>query len=82
MYLAYNAPHSPLQHPPSYSDFNDYPEISDRSVYAEMVTHLDNGIGRLMDSLEEQGILEETIVIFSSDNGGSLRLGANNGDFA
>ena len=80
MYLAYNAPHSPLQHPPNYSGLNDYPEISDRSVYAEMVTHVDEGIGRLMDRLEEQGILEETIVIFSSDNGGSLGLGASNGD--
>ena len=80
MYLAYNAPHSPLQHPPNYSGLNDYPEISDRSVYAEMVTHVDEGIGRLMDGLEEQGILEETIVIFSSDNGGSLGLGASNGD--
>jgi len=79
MWLAYNAPHSPLQHPPTYSDLNNYPEISDRSVYAEMVTHLDGGIGRVLDTLEAQGILEETIVIFSSDNGGVPGLGASNG---
>ena len=80
MWLAYNAPHSPLQHPPSYSELNSYPEIIDRSVYAEMVTHVDAGIGRVMESLKQQGILEETIVIFSSDNGGALGLGANNGN--
>lgn len=80
MWLSYNAPHSPLQHPPSYSELNNYPEITDRSVFAEMVTHVDSDIGRVMDSLKEQGILEDTIVIFSSDNGGALGLGASNGD--
>jgi len=80
LYLAYNAPHSPLQHPPDYSGLNNFPEVSDRSVYAEMVTHMDANIGSIVASLEEQGILEETIVVFSSDNGGALGLGANNGD--
>lgn len=80
MYLSYNAPHAPLQHVPEYSGLNDYPEISDRSVYAEMVTHMDMNIGRVMDSLNANGILEDTIVIFSSDNGGARRLGADNGD--
>lgn len=80
LYLAYNAPHSPLQHPPEYSGLNDYPETSDRSVYAEMMTHMDAGIGRVLDSLQEQGIDENTIVIFSGDNGGALSFGASNGD--
>ena len=80
MYLAYNSPHSPLQHVPVYSGLNNYPEISDRSVYAEMVTHLDAGIGRVLNSLEEQGIADNTIVIFSGDNGGALNLGASNGE--
>lgn len=80
LYLAYNAPHSPLQHPPEYSDLNDYPEISDRSVYAEMMTQMDAGIGRVLSALEEQGIDENTLVIFSGDNGGALNLGASNGE--
>ncbi len=80
LYLAYNAPHSPLQHPPSYSGLNSYPETSDRSVYAEMMTHMDAAIGRVLGALEEQGILENTIVVFSGDNGGALNLGASNGD--
>jgi arylsulfatase A-like enzyme len=80
MWLSYNAPHSPLQHPPSYSGLNHYPETSDRSVYAEMVTYVDAAIGRVMAELKQQGILENTIVIFSSDNGGAPQLGASNGD--
>lgn len=80
MYLAYNAPHSPIQHPPSYSGLNNYSEITDRSVYAEMVTHMDSGIGHVMQSLDDNNMLEDTIVIFSSDNGGAPHLGANNGE--
>lgn len=80
LYLAYNAPHSPLQHPPSYSGLNHYPEVSDRSVYAEMMTHMDTAIGRVLDTLEQEGILENTLVVFSGDNGGALNLGASNGE--
>ncbi|MCL4127311.1 UNVERIFIED_CONTAM: hypothetical protein GTU68_059404 [Idotea baltica] len=80
MYLAYNAPHSPIQHPPSYSGLNNFDEVTNRSVYAEMVTHMDAGIGQIMQSLKDQQLLENTIVIFSSDNGGAIHLGANNGE--
>lgn len=80
MYLAYNAPHSPIQHVPEYSGLNEYPEISNRSVYAEMVTHLDAGIGSVISALESQGILDNTIVVFSSDNGGAGSFGADNGE--
>lgn len=80
MYLAYNAPHSPIQHPPVYSGLNNYSGITDRSVYAEMVTHMDGGIGRVMNELKKKGIAENTIVIFSSDNGGAGPLGGSNGD--
>jgi len=80
MYLAYNAPHSPIQHPPVYSGLNDYPEVTNRSVYAEMVTHMDAGIGRIIERLRQRDMLENTIVIFSSDNGGAPPLGGDNGD--
>lgn len=80
LYLAYNAPHSPLQFTPSDSGLNQYPETSDRSVYAEMVTHMDAGIGRVLDAVAQKEILEETIIIFSGDNGGAIPLGGNNGN--
>jgi len=80
MYLSYNAPHSPIQHPPVYSGLNSYPEITNRSVYAEMVTHMDAGIGRIVQSLGDNSMLENTIIIFSSDNGGAAHFGASNGE--
>ena len=79
LYLSYNAPHSPLQYTPSDSGLNDDVEAGDRKVYAEMVTQMDQGVGELIGVLRAQGILENTIVVFSSDNGGAIRLGANNG---
>ena len=78
LYLAYNAPHSPLQSVPTNSGLNESVEAGNRFVYAEMVTQLDQGIGEVINALESEGILENTIVIFSSDNGGSTGLGASN----
>mgnify|MGYP006412321349 FL=1 len=80
LYLTYNAPHSPLQNIPTQTGLNEGLEAGHRFVYGEMVTQLDDGIGRVVDALEAGGILDNTIVVFSSDNGGSLGLGANNGD--
>lgn len=82
LYLAYNAPHTPLQYVPENSGLNDGIKPADRALYAEMVTHTDAGIGELIVTLEQEGILDETLIIFSSDNGGSLRAGASNGDLS
>lgn len=82
MYLSYNAPHSPLQHVPESSGLRNTDNPTNRSVYGEMVSHLDQGIEQVIDVLESQDILLDTIIVFSSDNGGSLRLGANNGDLS
>jgi arylsulfatase A len=38
--------------------------------YAAMIESMDDGIGRLINSLKEQGLLENTIIVFTSDNGG------------
>ena len=79
LYMAYNAPHTPLQTVPTISGLNEAAEAGDRYAYAEMVTHADAGIGAIIEALEAEGILEETIIVFSSDNGGSLVHGASNG---
>ena len=44
-----------------------------------MVHAVDVQIGRVIAALEKQGMLENTIIIFSSDNGGPINLGATNG---
>jgi arylsulfatase A-like enzyme len=70
LYLAYNAPHAPMQATEKY--LKRFPDIKDkkRRTYAAMVSAMDDGIGRVLDSLEEGGRAENTLVVFISDNGG------------
>ncbi len=82
LYLAYNAPHTPIQPPTEWLEKvkQREPGISDRRAkLVALIEHLDNGIGRVMDTVTEAGIGDNTLVIFTSDNGGQLGAGANNG---
>jgi arylsulfatase A-like enzyme len=70
LYLAYNAPHGPLQAPEKYlKRFNNIKETK-RKTYAAMVSAVDDGVGTLLNKLQELKLTENTIVIFLSDNGG------------
>lgn len=82
LYLAYNAPHTPVQPPGEWLDKVKKREPGmgeDRARLVALIEHLDDGIGRVLDSLEANGMEEETLVVFTSDNGGLLRVGADNG---
>jgi arylsulfatase A-like enzyme len=82
LYLAYNAPHAPIQPPPEWLDRvkQREPGISDtRAKLAALVEHLDAGIGKVLAVLKETGLSDNTLVIFTSDNGGQLNLGSLNG---
>jgi arylsulfatase A-like enzyme len=70
LYLAYNAPHSPLQATEKY--LSRYPDIKDprRRTYAAMISAVDDGVGQLLDTLEKKGIAQDTVIFFLSDNGG------------
>jgi arylsulfatase A-like enzyme len=68
--LAYNAPHAPDQVPPRYLDPLRAIPNEARRRYAGLVMGVDAGVGRLMATLAENGLDEETLVIFLSDNGG------------
>ncbi|WP_310560562.1 sulfatase-like hydrolase/transferase [Flavobacterium sp.] len=70
LYLAYNAPHSPLQATQEY--LNRFPSIQDtkRKTYAAMVSAVDYGVGKLLDKLESLDLDKNTLVYFLSDNGG------------
>ena len=70
LYLSYNAPHTPLQATERDLERNSHIEIEKRRTYAAMVSSMDDGIGLILDKLEEKKISENTIVIFFSDNGG------------
>lgn len=77
LYLAYNAPHGPLQAPPEYLDRVDSITDTRRRTYAAMVTALDDGVGRLVSLLGDLGLTNDTLVFFLSDNGGPTPANAS-----
>lgn len=83
LYLAYNAPHFPVQPPKEYLDrvkARD-PNLQDkRANLIALIEHMDDGIGQVINTLKETGQYENTLIIFTSDNGGHLPDMANNGD--
>ncbi|MFI4850320.1 MAG: sulfatase [Gimesia chilikensis] len=83
LYLAYNAPHTPIQPPADWLEKVKQREAGidpSRAKLVALIEHLDAGIGEVVKTLDETGLSENTLVIFSSDNGGQLSVGANNGD--
>lgn len=82
LYLAYNAPHFPIQPPEEWLEKvrirePGLPELRVKNI--ALVEHLDEAIGRVLTALETFGLSEKTLVVFSSDNGGSIPHGASNG---
>jgi arylsulfatase A-like enzyme len=75
LYLAYNAPHTPLQ--ATRADYEAVAHIPDhtRRVYAAMLLALDRGVGQVMQALRDNGLDQNTLVIFTSDNGGAWYTG-------
>ncbi len=80
LYLAYNAPHSPLQATPKYLNRFEHIKNPKRKTYAAMVSAVDDGVGTVLDKLQQLHLTENTIVIFLSDNGGpEADNGSDNG---
>jgi arylsulfatase A-like enzyme len=82
LYLAYNAPHNPIQPPPDWLAKVQQREPSadpKRQKLVALIEHMDNGIGKVLDTLDRLKLADNTLVIFTSDNGGVLQFGANNG---
>lgn len=72
VYLAYNAPHAPLQAPEKYLKRFDHIKNKKRKTYAAMVSAVDDGINDVLDLLEELQLSGNTLVFFLSDNGGPI----------
>ncbi len=75
LYLAHWAPHTPLQ-----ASREDFEALSDielhrERVYVAMIHALDRGVGRVMEALKANGLDDNTLVIFTSDNGGAGYIG-------
>ena len=77
IYLAYNAPHSPMQATEKYLQRFSHIENNRRRTYAAMVSAVDDGVGKILEKLEELKLEEHTLVVFLSDNGGPEHVNAS-----
>lgn len=77
LYLSYTAPHLPNEAPMETIAKYKHLPTKERQVHAAMVDEMDKGIGRLIEELAAQGLNENTVVWFMSDNGGLIRGTSN-----
>ncbi len=92
LYWATPIPHVPLQAPKRWIEYYQnlfgpedpylgedgyFPHQSPRAAYAAMISYLDENIGKLVSTLEQKNILENTLILFSSDNGPSFNGGTD-----
>jgi arylsulfatase A-like enzyme len=81
LYLAYNAVHAPAEAPEE--DIKAYrakfPGLSkERAILMAMLKHLDDGVGDVVGKLKQEGLFDNTILFFLTDNGGSKAMSADN----
>jgi len=73
LYIAHPQPHVPL------FVSKDFENITGNGLYADVITEIDYSVGRVLDKIEEIGLTENTIVVFTSDNGPWLSYGNHSG---
>jgi len=84
LFLSHLAPHFPVQPPEDWLQRvqEREPHLSEtRANLVAFIEHMDDGIGQVIDALKETGAYENTIILFTSDNGGRLADEANNGPY-
>ena len=75
LYLAHWAPHTPLQATKADYDALSHIPLHRERVYAAMIRALDRGVGQVLDALRANGLEDNTLVFFTSDNGGAGYIG-------
>ena len=73
LYIAHPQPHVPL------FVSEDFEDLTGNGLYADVITEIDYSVGRVLDKIEESGLTENTIVVFTSDNGPWLSYGDHSG---
>ena len=73
LYMAHPQPHVPL------FVSEDFEDLTGNGLYADVITEIDYSVGRILDKIEESGLTENTIVVFTSDNGPWLSYGDHSG---
>jgi len=77
-YVPFNAPHSPFQAPEKYIERYAGIEKKNARILRAMIECMDDGIGRILEAIDDAGVRENTIVWFFSDNGGIKGVRDNN----
>ncbi|MDR2472234.1 MAG: arylsulfatase, partial [Tannerella sp.] len=84
LHIAFNAPHEPLQAKPEdialYTDEIDnlQPKRRKEALYSAMVTCMDRGVGEIVNALKKNGLYDNTLIVFFSDNGAPAKGGGSN----
>ena len=73
LYIAHPQPHVPL------FVSEDFEDLTGNGLYADVIKEIDYSVGRVLDKIEESGLTENTIVVFTSDNGPWLSYGNHSG---
>lgn len=78
LFVSFTSPHGPLQPKPEDAKRTAHIENKKRAGYAGLIVSLDDNIGKVLDCLKAEGLDENTLVLFTNDNGGQTSTGANN----
>jgi len=82
LYVAHHAPHAPLNEPPRWiARYNDTLDDVWRRHFAAAITHMDSEIGRLVEALQRSGKRQNTLIVYSSDNGGQRQWPAPQAEY-
>ncbi|KAK4315305.1 hypothetical protein Pmani_013476 [Petrolisthes manimaculis] len=71
LYIAFQNVHDPLQVPQEYLDLYPGEVDPDRRALLGMVSAMDDAVGRVVETLRSTGLADNTLIVFSSDNGGT-----------
>ena len=81
LYVAFQTPHTPLQSPKKFHSKYRNIHNKKRRTYLQMVLAMDEAVKHIVESLEENRMLNNSIIVFMSDNGGPTNNGADNSPF-
>ena len=78
LFVSFTAPHSPNQPKAEDASRTAHIEKKGRANYAGLIVSLDDNVGKILAQLKKEGLDDNTLVIFTNDNGGQTMTGANN----